>query len=146
MLHWRALLTEPTDLRAFRWFCSSTLPERVLHAFAALCKFQSVCHKREASSASDLALLQVSQARSVDFILKSNLLSHEPRANSIFAVLKNSKHMNFVFCKLKTLKKHEFHFLQAKKPQKTWISFFASLKNLKKHEFHFLQLKKPHKT
>ena len=40
---------------------------------------------------------------------------------------------------LKILKKHAFHFLQAKKPQKTLISFFASLKNLKKHEFHFLQ-------
>ena len=32
--------------------------------------------------------------------------------------------MNFIFCKLK-------------KPQKTWISFFASWKNLKKHAFHF---------
>ena len=32
----------------------------------------------------------------------------------------------FTFYKLKNLKKHEFHFLQA-------------LKNLKKHEFHFLQ-------
>ena len=32
--------------------------------------------------------------------------------------------MNFIFCKLKNLKKHEFH-------------FFCKLKNLKKHEFHF---------
>ena len=41
--------------------------------------------------------------------------------------------MNFIFCKLK-------------KPQKTWISFFASLKNVKKHEFHFLQASKAQKT
>ena len=47
--------------------------------------------------------------------------------------------MNFIFVSSKNLKKHEFHFLQAQKPQKTLISFFASLKNLKKHEFHFLQ-------
>ena len=33
----------------------------------------------------------------------------------------------------------EFHFLQASKPQKTCISFFAGLKNLKEHEFHFLR-------
>ena len=62
--------------------------------------------------------------------------------------------MNLFFASLKNRKKHEFHFLQAqkvKKPEKTWISFFASLKNfknmnfifaslknLKKHEFHFL--------
>ena len=39
--------------------------------------------------------------------------------------------MNFIFCKLKNLKQHEFHFLQAKKPQKTLISFFASYKNIK---------------
>ena len=26
---------------------------------------------------------------------------------------KTSKNMNFIFCKLKNLKKHEFHFLQA---------------------------------
>ena len=38
-----------------------------------------------------------------------------------------AKDTNFIFfCKLK-------------KPQRTWISFFASLKNVKKHEFHFLQ-------
>ena len=41
--------------------------------------------------------------------------------------------MNFIFCKLK-------------KPQKTWISFFASLKNLKKYEFHFCKLKKTQKS
>ena len=35
--------------------------------------------------------------------------------------------MNFIFCKLKNLKKHQF-------------SSFASLKNLKKHQFHFLQV------
>ena len=51
----------------------------------------------------------------------------------------NSKNMNFIFCKLKNLKKHEFHFFQAEKTQKPWISFFASFKKLKKHEFHFLQ-------
>ena len=41
--------------------------------------------------------------------------------------------MNFIFCKLK-------------KTQKDRISFFASLKNLKKHEFHFLQAKKLQKA
>ena len=41
--------------------------------------------------------------------------------------------MNFIFCKLK-------------KPQKTWISFFASLKTSKNMNFIFYKLKKPQKT
>ena len=33
-----------------------------------------------------------------------------------------------------------------KQAQKTWIEFFANLKKLKKHEFHFLQSKRPQKN
>ena len=48
--------------------------------------------------------------------------------------------MNFICCKLKKLKKHEFHFWWAYKTSKNMNSFFASrLKNLKTHELHFLQ-------
>ena len=50
--------------------------------------------------------------------------------------------MNFIFCKLQKPQKHESHFLQDKKTQKTCILCFASLQNLKKHVFHFLQAKK----
>ena len=32
---------------------------------------------------------------------------------NFFESLKTSKNMKFFFCKLKNLKKHEFHFLQA---------------------------------
>ena len=44
--------------------------------------------------------------------------------HSIFCKLKPQKTWILFFCKLKNLKKHEFH-------------FFASLKNFKKHEFDF---------
>ena len=43
--------------------------------------------------------------------------------------------MDLIFCKLEKAKNHEFRFF-----------FFSSLKNLKKHEIHFLQAKKPQKT
>ena len=75
--------------------------------------------------------------------------------NFIFLqVLKTSKNMNFIFCKLKKLKKHEFHVLQAYYTGELFheraipLSFFTKglyrfftkgLKNVKKHEFHFLQ-------
>ena len=39
--------------------------------------------------------------------------------------------MDLIFCKLEKAKNHEFR---------------SSLKNLKKHEIHFLQAKKPQKT
>ena len=49
--------------------------------------------------------------------------------------------MNFIFCKLKNLKKHEFHFLQAEKTSKKHeFHFFAKFKNLKKHEFERVYL------
>ena len=47
--------------------------------------------------------------------------------------------MNFIFCKLKNLKKHEFHFFASLKTSKNMNFIFCKLKNLKKHEFHFLQ-------
>ena len=51
--------------------------------------------------------------------------------NFIFASLKTSKNMNFIFASLNNVKKHEFLFCKLKKPQKTWISFFASLTSLR---------------
>ena len=45
--------------------------------------------------------------------------------------------MDLIFCKLKKLKKHEFHFLQAYKTSKIMNFIFCKLKDLKKHAFHF---------
>ena len=50
--------------------------------------------------------------------------------------------MNFIFCKLKKPQKTWISFFASLKNfKKTWISFFASLKKLK-HEFHFLLAKR----
>ena len=54
--------------------------------------------------------------------------------------------MNFIFCELKNLKKHGFHFLQAHKDlKKHEFHFFATFKKFKKHAFHFCKLKKTQK-
>ena len=63
--------------------------------------------------------------------------------NFIFCKLtKRQKTWISFFCKLKNLKKHEFHFLQAYKTSKNMNFIFCKLKKLKKHEFHLNALRR----
>ena len=48
--------------------------------------------------------------------------------------------MNLFFVHLKMLKKHGFHFLKARKTQKTWILFIASFTKLKHVNLMFCEL------
>ena len=77
--------------------------------------FQTMAYTPGSTTFQKMESNQTSQTETTSFAKLKSLKKHEFH---FFARLNTSKNMNFIFCKLKNLRKHAFHFLQAKKPQK----------------------------